>query len=52
MRPIKFRGESMGSDFVYGLLSQKVIRHSGRISWYWSREIVTDKAKKNVSEKV
>ena len=31
--PIKFRGRSMGGHFVYGLLSQKIIRANGRISW-------------------
>ena len=32
-REIKFRGESMGSNWIYGLLTKKKIRNSGKISY-------------------
>lgn len=33
MRPIKFRGRDMTGHFVFGLLTKKRIRSSGKISW-------------------
>lgn len=33
MREIKFRGTSMGGNYVYGYLTKKIIRNSGRLSW-------------------
>ena len=31
MKPIKFRGKSMGGHYVYGLLTKKRIRNSGNL---------------------
>ena len=41
MRTIKFRGVSMGGHFVYDLLSQKIIRHNGKICWSISELVVS-----------
>ena len=33
MRTIKFRGQSIGGHYVYGLLTKKKIRNNGNVCW-------------------
>ena len=33
MRPIKFRGRDINSNYVYGLLTKKKVRANGSVTW-------------------